>query len=189
MVVKQISEKEVLEKIKNNERCILLIFESKDCVPDFNSEMHTGFDLKAKEEVILNEYQTKVVPTGCKWSAPSGYFIFVVPRSGLSLNTPLVIANSPGTVESSYRGDIGVILRICGDAYVYFEGYKDIKNLPDAIKIPKGTRLAQAIILRTAFVPHENIPIYYCVSRKLYVNWENINPSLRGSKGFGSTGI
>jgi dUTPase len=171
---------------------ILFCFESEDSFSGFDFEMNTGFDLKNKKEVILYEHTKSIVPTGVKWAAPKGYYLSIVPRSGISFNTPIVIANAPATIEHSYRGDIGIILKYDNDYGITFEGYKGIKSvegLLEGIEIPAYTRLAQAIIHRTAIPTIDIEGIYYIINKKIYDLWEDLFPSVRNSNGFGSTGV
>ncbi|RUM32849.1 MAG: hypothetical protein DSY42_00300 [Aquifex sp.] len=149
--------------------------------------MNTGFDLKNIEPIVLAEKKV-IAKSGVKWVAPTGYYLSVVPRSGISYKTPIVIANSPGTVEASYRGDIGMILKVDKDYLDGFQEYKGIKKVGYSIHIPQYTRLAQCLIHRTIFAPFEDIPVYYCIDEDLYENWEEVCPSVRGSQGYGSTG-
>jgi dUTP pyrophosphatase len=67
-------------------------------------------DIMASELTIIEPGETKVIPTGLKVEIPIGYEIQIRPRSGLSLNTPLRISNSPGTIDSGYRDEIGIIV-------------------------------------------------------------------------------
>lgn len=80
------------------------------CLPFYAKPSDAGMDLAAAEEVVLAPGETKLVPTGLKVAIPEGYEIQVRPRSGLSLNTPLRIPNSPGTIDAGFRDEICVIL-------------------------------------------------------------------------------
>ena len=101
---------EEFKKQFNEKNDILFVFKNENLLPELDFYKHTGFDLKIIENVELKEGDTVLVKSGVKWVAPQGYYLSVVPRSGISLNTPIRIANSPGTIEASYRGDISLIL-------------------------------------------------------------------------------
>ncbi len=79
-------------------------------LPFYAKPGDAGMDITAAGEVILAPGETKLVPTGLKVAIPEGYEIQVRPRSGLSLNTPLRIPNSPGTIDAGYRDEICIIL-------------------------------------------------------------------------------
>jgi dUTP pyrophosphatase len=143
-------------------------------------------DIRAAEDIILLPGETKIIPTGLKMVIPKGYEIQVRPRSGISLKHPLRIANSPGTIDSGYRDEIGIIMSNIlpkrmfekGDISSSFFTYIDDKEYQESgiYKIRKGDRIAQIILTKVEtieFVPIQNI-------KDLGVN--------RGG-GFGSTGI
>jgi len=79
-------------------------------LPSYAREGDAGMDVCAAEEVLIKPGETRVIPTGLKMAVPEGYEIQIRPRSGLSLNTPLRISNSPGTIDSGYRDEIGIIV-------------------------------------------------------------------------------
>lgn len=79
-------------------------------LPFYANEGDAGMDIVAAEDVIIGPGCTKLVPTGIKAAIPPGYEIQIRPRSGLSLNTPLRIPNSPGTVDCGFRDEIKVII-------------------------------------------------------------------------------
>ena len=118
-------------------------------------------DLRAYLEnpIVLKPLQRILVKTGLFISLKPGYEAQVRPRSGLALKKGISVLNSPGTIDADYRGEIGVIL----------------VNLSDSdFKIDSGDRIAQMVIAK-----HET------------VSWKSVDKlddSLRGDKGFGSTG-
>lgn len=69
-----------------------------------------GMDIYAVEDITIKPGETKLIPTGIKCAIPLGYELQVRPRSGLSLKSPLRVANTPGTIDSGYRDEIGVII-------------------------------------------------------------------------------
>lgn len=117
-------------------------------------------DLRCSEGFELQPMQRKLVPTGVRMAIPGGYEGQVRPRSGLAIKHGIALVNSPGTIDSDYRGEIGVILVNLG---------------ADAVRFDKGERIAQLVIC----------PI---VRAELHVV-ENLEETSRGEGGFGSTGI
>jgi deoxyuridine 5'-triphosphate nucleotidohydrolase len=79
-------------------------------LPEYAKPGDAGMDVFAAEDIIIKPGQTVIIPTGLKLAIPEGYEIQVRPRSGISLNTPLRIVNSPGTIDSGYRDELGIIV-------------------------------------------------------------------------------
>ena len=119
-------------------------------------------DIKANIEspIVVKPLERAIVPTNIFLEIPTGYEAQVRPRSGLSAKYGITILNSPGTIDSDYRGEIKVILINLGS---------------DNFTISNGDRIAQLVI---APVVQAN-----------FVKKETLNSSNRGSGGFGSTGI
>ncbi|MBN1227512.1 MAG: dUTP diphosphatase, partial [Deltaproteobacteria bacterium] len=80
-------------------------------LPSYQTNESSGLDLRAavEKEIILHPGDIKLIPTGLSVSIPKGYELQIRPRSGLALKHGLGIVNSPGTVDSDYRGEIGII--------------------------------------------------------------------------------
>lgn len=78
--------------------------------PKYAKAGDAGMDIYAIEDIVINPGETKIVRTGLKCALPLGYEFEVRPRSGLSLKSPLRVANAPGTIDSGYRDEIGVII-------------------------------------------------------------------------------
>jgi len=135
-------------------------------IPAYQTEGAAGFDLAAAEEVLVFPGQTVVVKTGLACAIPPGYEMQIRPRSGVSLKTPLLIKNSPGTIDCDYRGDIGVIVHNCTDPQQY-------GHVPYVIKV--GARIAQGVIKPVIQASIEEV--------------EELDETVRGIGGFGSTGI
>ena len=141
---------------------VKIINKSKNELPKYETLFSAGMDLRAslEESIVLKPLQRFVVKTGLFISLQQGYEAQIRPRSGLALKKGITVLNSPGTIDADYRGEIGVILI----------------NLSDSdFEINTGDRIAQMIIAK-----HETI------------KWEAVNKlddSVRGDKGFGSTGI
>lgn len=100
-------------------------------IPSYAHEGDSGFDLRSIENVILAPKAKTIIKTGLAANIPSGTEIQIRPRSGMSIKTDLDLPNSPGTVDSCYTGEWGVIVRNYGE---------------EAIKIKKGDRIAQAVL-------------------------------------------
>ena len=141
---------------------VKIINKSKNELPKYETLFSAGMDLRAnlEESIVLKPFQRLVVKTGLFISVQQGYEAQIRPRSGLALKKGITVLNSPGTIDADYRGEIGVILI----------------NLSDSdFEINTGDRIAQMIIAK-----HETI------------EWEavdKLDDSVRGDKGFGSTGV
>ena len=141
---------------------VKIINKSKNELPKYETLFSAGMDLRAnlEESILLKPFQRLVVKTGLFISLQQGYEAQIRPRSGLALKKGITVLNSPGTIDADYRGEIGVILI----------------NLSDSdFEINTGDRIAQMIIAK-----HETI------------KWEavdKLDDSVRGDKGFGSTGV
>jgi dUTP pyrophosphatase len=119
-------------------------------LPAYANPWDAGMDVCAAEESVIKPGQTVVVPTGLKLAIPEGYEIQVRPRSGISLKTPLRLANSPGTIDSGYRDELGIIMTntspgcCCNDEEPLTLDRKDGRTGVYCIK--KGDRIAQIIL-------------------------------------------
>lgn len=79
-------------------------------IPGYARKGDAGMDVRSAEDVTILPGETAVVPTGLKMAIPEGYEIQVRPRSGISARTALRLSNSPGTIDSGYRDEIGVLI-------------------------------------------------------------------------------
>ena len=81
-------------------------------LPYYGSEEAAGADVRAylKQDMVLEPGERKLIPTGLRFAIPKGYEIQVRPRSGLALKHGVTVLNTPGTIDSDYRGEVGVIL-------------------------------------------------------------------------------
>lgn len=138
-------------------------------IPRYATPGSSGFDLVAIEDVDLKPGETKLVKTGLAVAVPPGYELQVRPRSGISLKTPLMVANSPGTVDSDYRGEVCVIMK-------NVSGYKTVGMTTEYTihNVKKGDRIAQGVVQA---VEQVNIEVV-----------DSLDETERGSGGFGSTG-
>lgn len=131
-------------------------------IPTRNNPTDSGLDLYSLEDVTVKSGQTVLIKTGIAFGIPEGHEIQVRPRSGISLKTKFRIANSPGTVDKSYLGDISVI--------GFHAGFKDDAD----IIIKRGDRIAQAVLCP--------------VSIPELIEVDSLDNTDRGDKGFGSSG-
>jgi dUTP pyrophosphatase len=130
--------------------------------PSYGSEAAAGLDLAAAvaEPVTIPQGAIKLIPTGWAVAIPEGYEGQVRPRSGVALRQGLTLINAPGTIDSDYRGEIGLAMINLGPR--------------DAV-INRGDRLAQLIVSR--------------VWRPRLEVSETLEETRRGAGGFGSTGV
>lgn len=140
---------------------VKVINQSKHPLPEYQTELSAGMDLRAEleEPLIIRPMDRKLVGTGLYIELPSGYEAQIRPRSGLALKYGVTVLNSPGTVDADYRGEIKVLL---------------INFSDEPFQINDGERIAQMVIAR-----HEQI------------NWEPgkiLSETSRGKGGYGSTG-
>ena len=137
-------------------------------VPKYGTPGAAGFDLVAVEDTYIKPGETKLVKTGFAIAVPEGYEMQVRPRSGLSLKTSLRVANSPGTVDSDFRGEVCVIAHNAAGPYGNQGG--DL----NAIVINKGDRIAQGVICPVMKVEFDVV--------------DSLDETKRGEGGYGSTG-
>lgn len=146
-------------------------------IPEYAKEGDAGMDVCANEMIHIKPQETKIIPTGLMVEIPIGYELQIRPRSGLSYKTPLRIANSPATIDSGYRGEIGIIISNTSEQNESISNiYKlsDKGNKKGTYIIEKYDRVAQIVLAKCEFM----------IFRK-----GMITSSQRGKKGFGSTGV
>ena len=133
-------------------------------IPKYESEGAAGLDLLAAigedKSIIILPGRAEMVPTGIAIALPKGFEAQIRPRSGLAAKNGITILNSPGTIDSDYRGEISAML---------------INHSKVNFKIERGMRIAQMII---APVIQFNL-----------IKTETLDETKRGAGGFGSTGI
>lgn len=130
-------------------------------LPKYESKGAAGLDVRANivEPITLKSLERKLIPTGLKVSIPEGYEIQVRPRSGMALKHGITMLNTPGTIDSDYRGDIGLI----------------VANLSDKdYTIQPNERLGQLVLNKVEQIEWEVV--------------ETLDVTERGAGGFGSTG-
>lgn len=103
-------------------------------IPKYQTEGSAGFDFHSNENITLLEGQTSCIPTGIALDIPLGYEVQVRSRSGLAMKHGVFVLNSPGTIDSDYKKEVGIILTNAG------------KNFT----IKKGDRIAQGIVAQVA---------------------------------------
>ena len=131
-------------------------------LPAYATEQSAGMDLRANlsEPVVLHPLERRLIPTGLYIALPAGYEAQVRPRSGLALKKGITVLNSPGTIDSDYRGEIGVLL---------------INLSNDDFVVNDGERIAQMVVAR-----HE---------QGEFVEVEVLDETERGAGGYGHTGM
>ena len=131
-------------------------------LPAYETNESAGMDVRAaiKEPVTLQSLDRALIPTGLRVQLPAGYEMQMRPRSGLALRNGLTLANSPGTVDADYRGEISVI----------------VINLDrEPFTINPGERICQMVIAPYTHVAWEPV--------------EQIDETRRGDGAFGHTGV
>jgi dUTP pyrophosphatase len=131
-------------------------------LPGYSTEFAAGMDLKANLEnnIVLKPMERVLIPTGLYIELPTGYEAQVRPRSGLAIKHGITVLNTPGTIDSDYRGEIGIIL---------------INLSQEDFIIRDGERIGQMIINKHESIEWEKV--------------DNLDNSTRGIGGFGHTGI
>ncbi len=119
-------------------------------LPEYAKPGDAGMDVRAAEDVVIKPGETVIIPTGLKLAIPEGYEVQVRPRSGISKNTKLRVANAPGTIDAGYRDEVGVIMtNISKEVTPSMELPLDHKdNLDGTYVIRKGNKVAQFVLQR-----------------------------------------
>ncbi|GGN40146.1 MAG: dUTP diphosphatase [Novosphingobium sp.] len=128
-------------------------------LPAYATEGAAGMDVVSAEDVSISPGARHAVATGLAVAIPHGFEIQVRPRSGLALKHGITVPNTPGTIDSDYRGELKVILINHGTA---------------AFEIRRGDRVAQLVLAP--------------VTRASWLPVEELDETVRGEGGFGSTG-
>jgi len=133
-------------------------------LPAYQSEGAAGLDLCAAIEpdqpIVILPGERMLVPTGFAIALPSSHEAQIRPRSGLALKSGVTVLNSPGTIDSDYRGEIRIIL---------------INHGGEAFTVRRGDRVAQMVIA--------------AVSRAVFTEVDDLDETRRGAGGFGSSGM
>lgn len=132
-------------------------------VPEYKTVGSAGFDLQVlmdNEKEVLKAGEIKLFRTGLAMSLPNGYEAQVRSRSGLSLKNGIIVLNAPGTIDSDYRGEIGVIVMNCSS---------------QDFTVENGMRIAQMVIAKYEKAEIELV--------------DDLDRTERSDGGFGSTGV
>ena len=141
---------------------IKVINKSNNDLPHYATAGAAGMDIRAniEETIVLAPMQRKLIPTGIYMQIPEGYEVQVRPRSGLALKNGLTCLNSPGTIDSDYRGEVRVLLI-------------NLSNEPQTIN--HSDRIAQMVVAK------------YETATLTLVN--ELTETVRAAGGFGHTGV
>ena len=129
-------------------------------LPSYETQGSAGMDVRAAEAANIAPGKRGLVGTGFAFAIPEGYEVQGRPRSGLALKQGISVLNTPGTIDSDYRGEIKVILANLGD---------------EDFVVERGDRIAQIVVAP--------------VQRGTLVEVADLDETARGSGGFGSTGV
>ena len=131
-------------------------------IPESKTNGSAGLDLcsSSEPEILINSGESKLIPTNLILEIPDGYEGQIRPRSGLAFKNNITVLNSPGTIDSDYRGEVKVLL---------------INHGKDDFKIKFGDRIAQLVIAK-----YEKVN---------FIESELISETERGEGGYGSTGV
>ena len=129
--------------------------------PKYETSGSSGMDISAyiRKDIIIKSGDKALVPTGFSLSIPQGYEIQIRPRSGLAVKKGITVLNTPGTIDSDYRGEIKVVL---------------INLSKDEFTVKNGERVAQMVVCPIVQVSLQEV--------------EELSGTDRGTGGFGSTG-
>ena len=142
---------------------IKIINKSSNPLPNYQTEESAGMDIRAyipEGTIFLGSFSRDLIETGLFLEIPKGYEGQIRPRSGLALKKGITVLNSPGTIDSDYRGELKILL---------------INLSSEQVEIKSGDRIAQLIIAK-----HE---------KASWVISESLRESARGEGGYGHTGL
>ena len=140
---------------------VKVVREKNVTLPKYETEGSAGLDVRANitEPIVLKSLERVLIPTGLKIAIPEGYEVQVRPRSGLAIKHGITMLNSPGTIDSDYRGEIKVIaVNLSNETYT----------------IEPNERIAQLVLNK--------------VEQIEFVEVDELNATNRGEGGFGHTG-
>ena len=137
------------------------LFDASSSLPEYAHAGDAGLDLRATQRFVLEPFERALIPTGLSIAIPEGYAGFIMPRSGLALKHGFTMVNTPGLIDSNYRGELKVI------------GINlDCKR---SFTIQPNDRIAQLVII--------------AVEQASLVLHSSLNGTERGTGGFGSSGV
>jgi len=151
-----------MRKIKMSKVELKVLAKEGAVIPEYKTAGAAGADVCAliESDLLLKAGSRAIIPTGLFFEIPEGYEIQVRPRSGLAAKNGVTVLNTPGTIDSDYRGELKIILINLGE---------------EDFTIHRGDRIAQIIfapVIQAAFLPVQELSL-----------------TERGSSGFGSTGV
>jgi dUTP pyrophosphatase len=131
-------------------------------LPKYETKGSSGMDISAfiKGRISINPNKSSLIPTGIALSIPEGFEAQIRPRSGLAVKNNITVLNTPGTIDSDYRGEVKIILFNLGT---------------DIFVVENGDRIAQMVICPVIQTEFEEV--------------EDLSNTARGKDGFGSTGV
>ncbi|MCF8335209.1 MAG: dUTP diphosphatase [Bacteroidales bacterium] len=140
---------------------VKIVNQSNNPLPEYSTDRSSGMDIKANidEPIKLKPLERSLVPTGLYIELPEGYEAQIRPRSGLTLKKGITVLNTPGTVDSDYRGEIGIIM---------------INLSNKKVEVTPGERICQMVIARVEKIQLEET--------------DQISETARSNGGFGHTG-
>ena len=140
---------------------IKIINRSGNKLPDYSTDHSAGIDVRAnlKKDIVLESLERVMIPTGLFIELPEGFEAQIRPRSGLAVNSGISVLNTPGTIDSDYRGEIMIIL---------------INLSKERFVIRNGDRICQMIIAKYERVKFKEV--------------KKLSETKRGGRGFGHTG-
>ena len=147
-------------KIYSEKIIVKVVNKSTNSLPEYQTPQSAGIDLQSDQNITITPGARTLVKTGLHIELPKGYQAQIVPRSGLALKHGISIVNSPGTIDSDYRGEIGIIL---------------INHGTEPFNVKSGDRIAQMVISKVEQLEWESV--------------EELSNTERGEGGFGSTGL
>jgi len=138
-----------------------VINKSNNPLPKYQTEGSAGMDIAAyvAEPVTLKTLERKLIPTGLYFEIPEGHEVQIRPRSGMALKNGVTVLNSPGTIDSDYRGEVSILLI-------------NLSDIP--FTIANGDRIAQMVVSKVIQVEIETT--------------QSLSDTQRGEGGYGSTG-
>lgn len=141
---------------------INIINNSANELPEYATDGSSGMDIRANltEPVKLNPLERKLIPSGLFMEIPAGFEVQIRPRSGLALKNGITCLNTPGTIDSDYRGEIKVLLI-------------NLSNEPQLIN--NGDRIAQLVVAS--------------IEKASLILVQQLNDTVRADGGFGHTGV
>lgn len=148
--------------IKRDNTKVKVVAEKGARLPVYKTAGSSGADVQAfiPEPIVIRRGERALIPTGLYFEIPEGYEIQVRPRSGLALKSGVTVLNTPGTIDSDYRGELRVILANFGDS---------------DFTVNNGDRIAQLVLC--------------AVDKADFLPSETVSQTGRGAGGFGSTGV